>query len=124
DSKPGRGNWLDAELGYSGIWLNYIVRVNDARVELYISSRDAHENRQIFDQLYANKDKVESSLGQLLKWDNREGREICTIAMPVTSNGGYQDESRWPEVQEAMINAMIRFEEALRPFLSHVSTNS
>jgi hypothetical protein len=33
--------------------------------------------------------------------------------------GGYRDdEAKWPEVQNAMIDGMIRLEKALHPFLS------
>ena len=32
--------------------------------------------------------------------------------------GGYRDErSEWPEIQDAMIDAMIRLEKALRPHI-------
>jgi hypothetical protein len=37
-------------------------------------------------------------------------------------NGGYKDdvESKWPEIQDAIIDAMMRLEKALRPFLQAI----
>jgi hypothetical protein len=34
--------------------------------------------------------------------------------------GGYLDENRWPEIQEALIDAMIRLEAAFRPRIEGV----
>ena len=38
----------------------------------------------------------------------------------VIEQGSYRDEERWPEIHDAMIDAMIRFEKALRPHLSRL----
>jgi hypothetical protein len=38
--------------------------------------------------------------------------------MKTIGMGGYRDEeSKWPEIQDAMIDAMIRLEKALRPHI-------
>jgi hypothetical protein len=34
--------------------------------------------------------------------------------------GGYRDEQKWEDVQDAMIDRMIRLEHALRPVISQL----
>ena len=47
-----------------------------------------------------------------------DGRRACRIRHHV--KGGYQDQERWPEVQDAMIEGMIRFEQSLKPHLDQL----
>ena len=47
-----------------------------------------------------------------------EGKRGCRIAQRLTSGGYRDDERQWADVQDAMIDSMIRFERALRPFIS------
>ena len=48
-----------------GLNLNYVVRKDSADVELYIDrGKDSEEiNKKIFQQLFQNKDKIESEFG-------------------------------------------------------------
>lgn len=120
NSNPGRGTWLSHRIGLTDSMLNYIVRVHDGRVELYISSGSADDNRRIFNEIYRHKEEIEASLHQQLEWDNRDDRQICKIVMQVDTMGGYRDTDHWPEIQETLIDAMIRFESALRPAISEL----
>lgn len=41
--------------------------------------------------------------------------------MKMLEIGGYRDDiAKWPQIQEAMIDAMIRFEKALRPHIDEL----
>ncbi len=117
--EPGNGNWLSAPSGIRGVLINYIARAGDARVELYINVNDYALNRLIFDQLFAHKSEIESAFGHKLVWDKHKDRQTCKIEYPL-SVGGYRDRDRWDTTQQAMIDAMIRFEQALRPFLDGI----
>ena len=116
---PSQYNWIGTGAGKQGLGFNYAVRQHDAQVELYIDrGRDkAAENKAIFDQLKAHKDAVESSFGEPLEWQRLEGRRACRIRKEIKA-GGYRDEEKWPEVHEEMIDAMIRLEKALRPYIA------
>jgi hypothetical protein len=49
--------------------------------------------------------------------DDARGRRIRFT----TAAGGYRsDESRWPEIQDAMIDAMVRLDNALKPHLARL----
>jgi len=95
---------------------------HDAQVELYIDAdHDSGEgNKAIFDQLKAQKEKVEQEFGDPLEWDALEGKRACRIRK-VIPIAGWQDEDRWPEAHEAMTDAMINLERALRPHLKQLN---
>lgn len=113
---PTKQNWISAGTSMSGLSLNYVIRQRDGRVELYIDrGADKEEgNKAIFDQLEAQRDQIEERFGASLTWQRLEARRACRISYPIAI-GGYRDQHVWPELQEKMIDAMIRFEKALEP---------
>ncbi len=118
---PSRSSWIGTGAGKSGLGFNYVVLQHDARAELYISrGKDMDEqNKAIFDSLVASREDIESSFGGDLDWERLEGRLSCRIAARITL-GGYRDEDRWPGIQDAMIDNMIRLEKALRPHIARL----
>lgn len=113
---PGKENWIGTGAGMYGLGFNFGVRQHDAQVELYIDRGKGAEaeNERLFNQLgYSQKD-IERDFGESLSFARLEGRRASRIAKRL-ENGGYRDEERWPEIQEAMIDAMIRLEKALKP---------
>jgi hypothetical protein len=75
------------------------------------------ENKRIFDRLQEDKSKIELAFGSELSWQRLDDKRGCRIAFELTSGGYKSDESKWPEIQDSMIDAMIRFEKALNPHL-------
>ena len=98
---------------------NYVIRKNDGDVELYIDrgKEGEAENKAIFDKLAESKDAIEAAFGESLDWQRLDGKRACRIKKNIDL-GGYRDESKWPEIQEAMIDAMIRLEKALKPHIA------
>jgi Domain of unknown function (DUF4268) len=116
---PSRDSWISAGAGKSGLGFNYAIRELDARVELYIDRREAEQNKAIFDALAASREDIEERSGEPLVWQKLESRKASRISGMI-ERGGYREEERWPEIQDAMIDAMIRLEKALRPNLSRL----
>ena len=116
---PSRENWISATAGRSGCSFNYVIRQHDGQVELYIDrGRDAdEENTRIFDLLVEHKDEIEAQIGESLDWQRLDGRRACRIRK-VVALGGYRDQEGWPEVQDAMIDSMIKLARALKPHMS------
>ena len=50
-----------------------------------------------------------------------EDRRACRIAKYITIGGYRDDEEKWPEIHEAMVDAMIRLEKALKPHINKLS---
>jgi len=114
---PSTGGWIGTGAGKSGLGLNYVIRQHESGVELYIDrGKDAdEENKAIFDVLMESKDQIEDDFGDELAWQRLEGKRACRIGKSVVIGGYRDEEDRWAEIQDAMIDAMIRLERALRP---------
>ena len=118
---PTHHSWVGTGAGKSGLLFNYVARQHEAYVELYIDrGKDSEEeNKAIFDQLMNHKESIEAAFGGPLEWQRLEGKRACRVKKTV-SLGGYLDEDKWPEVHKEMIDAMIRLEKALKPYIQKV----
>ena len=110
---PGRHSYISTGAGKYGLSFNFDTRKHDDMVELYINRRE-EENKAIFDKLYVSKNIIEQDFGEPLEWQRLEGKKACRIMKTIDIGGYRDDESKWPEIQDAMIDAMIRLEKALR----------
>jgi len=113
---PGVYNWIGTSAGVRGLSLNYSVRQHDTQVELYIDAGDHETNKGMFEALHVKKEVVEKSFGEALEWQRLEGKRACRIRHRIEI-GGWRDESKWPDIAEASVDAMIRLEKALRPHI-------
>lgn len=112
--KPGSYHWLGASSGMRGLGFNYVIVQDYGMVELYIDRRDAVENMRIFDELVERKGEIDTKFGSPLSWERLDGKRACRIKH-VIDQGGYRNpESEWPRIQTAMVEAMIKLEEALK----------
>jgi len=117
-----KGNWITTSSGRAGLYFAYVINQHGGRVELDIDlGKDrGEENKAIFDQLMEHKGQIENSFGGPLTWERLEQQRVSRVAYKL-SEGGYRDgEEEWPRIQEAMIDAMIRFECALRPHIERL----
>ncbi len=117
---PSARDFIEISAGISGLHFRYVIGQNKSRVELYIARPDTAANKRIFDKLRAHKREIEAAFGRQLSWDRLDDRKSSRIACPLSNGGSKGDEARWEIVQHAMIDAMTRFEEALRPFISRL----
>jgi hypothetical protein len=115
---PSRGSYCSTSAGVKGLEFVYAVLKNEMRVLLWIDGGKGwnDENRRRFDVLYAQRDEIEGAYGGSLEWNQVEGRRSLRV-QDTFDAGGYQDEEDWDEIQAKAIDAMIRFEKALRPHM-------
>ena len=66
------------------------------------------------------KRKIEEVFGEPLEWQRLEGQRSCRIGKRFSLGGYRDDEEKWQEIQDAMIDAMIRLEAALRPHIDRL----
>lgn len=117
--KPSHKNWLGTSAGRRGLDFNYTILKHSVGVELYIDrGKDSDEiNKTIFNKLIKAKDGIEKTFGKSLEWQPLENKRACRIRRQIKI-GGYRDETKWDELQDAMIDAMIQLEKALK---SHIA---
>lgn len=117
---PSEQNWLGTSAGRSGLALNYVIRQDDWRVELYIDVRNADSNEQIFEILANKRADVEGAFGAELEWERLDGKRACRITTSWL-RGGYRTEvAAHPRIHDQMVDAMIRLEHALRPHIQQL----
>ncbi len=110
---PSKDSWISATSGRRGFRYTYIIRMNDAQVELAI---DTPENKQLFDALASHKAEIEQIFGVSLAWNRADDRKSSKICYKIPG-GGLANQEQWPKIQERMIDAMIRLEIAFRPHI-------
>jgi hypothetical protein len=106
---PGNDTWMSGSIGRSGFSISYGIRQQDNSVYVWISN-----DKSAFHALQSQKDEIEASFGGLLSWD--ENPDQLGTGISFRQQGGYRAPSEeWPEIQERMIEAMLRLDKALRP---------
>lgn len=115
---PSRECWLGTTSGVPGLALNYLIFKDSWGIELYIDrgKESEEENGIIFDTLNEFKDEIEAEFEKTADWQRLDGKRACRIRYTNKSDGGLSNEINWPYIQDGMIDCMIAFEKALRPY--------
>ena len=122
---PSRYNWVSTGAGKSGLSYNYVVWEHETAVELYIDRGKGldRENKAIFDTLAARKAEIEKVFGEDLEWQRLDTKRACRIRKTI-SKGGWKDQEKWPEANQATVDAMIRFEKALKTHVQKLTIDN
>ena len=90
------------------------LKKSNGKVECYIRVPGG-EARSIvaFNGLRAQREEIESRFGEPLDWQDLPGRQGCRICKELP--GGWRSpELEWPEMQDRMIEALVRLDGALK----------
>lgn len=118
---PVKNTYLDASSGIAYIYFYYSIRMDGWSVGLSVYHHDRTENKRVFDALAAEQDEIKGQFGAPLLWTrNSEGRGSWISYS--FKGAGLLDQPEWPTIQEAMVDAMLRLEKALRPHLEKTRT--
>ncbi len=117
--RPQVATWIAAGAGKTGLSFQYVLADQRARVELYIDTFDAEENRRLFDLLAEEREAIEKSFGGELGWHAPEGTRAKRIVWE-TETGGLKTPDRWPALQDELIDAMGRLAAALKPHIERM----
>ncbi len=123
---PNDGGWVATGAGTSGLGYSYVITKHASNVQLYIDrGKDSEEEtRAMFDRLMANQQEIERIFGEPLSWEPLEGKRGKRIAKYFELGGYRDDQAKWPQIQDAMIGAMVRLESALKPFIAELKTGA
>ncbi len=114
---PGDRHWIEASAGRTGIKWCYVIRTKDARIELYIDKFPTeHAAMKILQHFYKDKTEIEETFGQTLDWGILDGGKAFRIAYTIDI-GGLRDHDKWEAIQTEMIDQMVKFEKALKPYI-------
>jgi hypothetical protein len=118
---PSRDHWLAVAAGRSGINYNYLILKDGAAIDLYIDVGDQERNKAIFDALFAEKEAIEQDFGEALDWRRMDDKRSSRIVKIYRGHGSLHEQDRWESLQNLMIEAMIRFDKALRMRIQRVA---
>lgn len=106
--------WLSGSMGRTGFALTPALTQGECRVECFINPPGGEaKSTAAFNELLAQKDEIEAAFGGPLEWQPLPGKQSCRIC--VTYPGGWgASETEWPELQDRIIDALIRLEVALK----------
>ncbi len=118
---PPTTNWFVDRFDGTGIGFSYVVGPRTRpRVEAYLAGlRKGTDPKIVFDKLFADRDETEARFGETLQWQRLDGNIASRICFQVKAPP-FDDETAWPTLQDGMIEAMIRFEKALRPAINNL----
>lgn len=120
---PSTSNYIGMDAGVHGFYYYFIIKQRSCRVELYMYSSELVDPESINNQLEANIAGIEKDFNGELGWVPMSGgRKSCKIMKQLEIGGYKSDESDWPQIQDSMIDAMIRLEKALKPYLDNLYT--
>jgi hypothetical protein len=115
---PSSGSFLDTSTGVTGVGIGYGVTQHGTTVYLWIDrGKDwADWNDAVYRCLISQKEQIEADFGEVMTWDAKETNRSRKLASSLDL-GGWVDHEAWPEVIEATVETMIRFDAAIRPRL-------
>lgn len=116
---PSKDNWIGCGSGYSGLTYMFVVTGNYARIELWINRGLREENKELYESIYAHKDKIEGSFGDQLDWQRLDEGKGSRIAYWLKEVSVFNEED-WDKMIAFMTTKMIKFEKSLKNVLRDV----
>ena len=108
---PGKYHWVGARK--YGQWWNYVVLMDETRVELYLDAPDPADNKRLYDALELERPGVEADFGGALLWQRLDDKRASRISFTVA--GGWADQETWPNAIDSSVDAMARLFQSLAP---------
>ena len=112
-SPVGYQGWLNAGAGKAGLAWSMVAMKKTALVNLFLCSSSAEINKSRFDTLASKKNEIEDGFGEPIVWDFKDSRKQQYIKS-LCPFGGVDDEEKWPEIQNDMVERLVKLEKALR----------
>ncbi len=101
-------SWYSFASGFSGITYGASFAMgNRARVELYIDSADTEKNKDLFDRLAQEKEKIEEKFGKPFEWERLDEKRASRIAVYRPGSIG-DDEEILKEIRDWTIEHLLK----------------
>jgi len=117
---PSKYSYITTSAGKSGIAYTYVITYKNGRIEIYLDKGKEEEdivlNKKRFDQLFKYKDEIEKEFGEKLLWERLDDRKASRISY-ILDGIGLKDEEKWDNIQDKMIDVMIRLENATKKYI-------
>lgn len=113
NNSPSKENWIGKGIGMSGVGLLPSISSNYCRCEITINKGNKEINKEVFDYLFSQKDKIEATFGGELVWERMDDNVTCRIKSQL-DDVSYFEESDWGKMNEFLIDTSVRMEKAFK----------
>ncbi|EOW9362018.1 DUF4268 domain-containing protein [Vibrio cholerae] len=114
-----KDHWLCAGSGVTGCPFSLIFNQKELRVELWLSRSNGEENKWLFDQLFEQKDQIDSAFGEPLEWLRLDDKKQSRIQFSCKVEGFNKD--IWNDHITWHLEHMVKLEKALKASLLQAS---
>ncbi|CAE6919270.1 MULTISPECIES: DUF4268 domain-containing protein [Vibrio] len=114
-----KDHWLCAGSGVTGCPFSLIFNQKELRVELWLSRSHGEENKWLFDQLFEQKDQIDSAFGEHLEWLRLDDKKQSRIQFSCKVEGFNKD--IWHDHITWHLEHMVKLEKALKASLLQAS---
>ena len=111
--KPTTDHWYDVAIGTSEAHLaiNLVNKENKIVLELYIL-----DNKNLFDHIYEDKEKIESTLQMIFSWERLDGKKASRIKHDVLGLD-FSDHSNYPQLMDECIEKILKMRDVFKKYL-------
>lgn len=111
--KPTTDHWYDVAIGTSEAHLaiNLVNKENKIVLELYIL-----DNKNLFDHIYEDKEKIESTLQMSFSWERLDGKKASRIKHDVLGLD-FSDHSNYPQLMDECIEKILKMRDVFKKYV-------
>jgi hypothetical protein len=117
---PSKDNWLGSGSGVSGVGFNVVISNYYARTEVYMSRSVKEENKLIFDELFKQKDTLETKFGKEFEWERLDEKKAARIKSEL-KDVDYFNKNDWDKMIDFMIDAYEKIELTFKEPLAKIN---
>ena len=113
---------MGASAGVDNISFRYAIKIHSSHAQLFRRGRRDETDadvRRSYNRLARHRSQIEARFDDELEWRPPVGSRNWHIVAPIP-DGGLFDPERWPELQDEMIETMLRLEDAVAPILDDI----
>ncbi|SFT74868.1 Protein of unknown function [Lishizhenia tianjinensis] len=111
---PTKDHWLSTGAGVSGIAYTLVITRTYVRLEFTISASSKELNKRYFQQLFQNKEQIESRFGHEMVWEELPENKMSRIKYEL-DNVNLYEESDWKVMSQFVVDNLPNFEKAFKP---------
>ncbi|HCF99016.1 MAG TPA: hypothetical protein DEV93_00565 [Chloroflexi bacterium] len=118
-AQPPRIHWIRVSAGIPTLGYSVVIRRFDTGLELDIDGGSREQNLQLFEELREHQAEIESAFGGALEWIASPDKRGMRISFNLDS-GGYLDTDVLGDTADELLDAFVRFEAAVQPFIDQI----
>lgn len=121
NNSPLKESWLGKGIGMSGLGLYPSISSNYCRCSIEMNTGDKDVNKQIFDYLYKQREKLETTAEKEFVWERMDEKVTSRIKLELTGVN-YFEEKDWNKINEFLIDSSVRIDKTFREPIKNLNS--